>query len=98
MVPFVGATGLFDQFGGRLAGSWATFPVGLAVFIAFIWGLVEMYCLRGTNGPNRFGPDPIAASRSGRSRGSRWDQRSELEFVPHRAGPSAGAHVKRGHD
>jgi hypothetical protein len=26
----------------------------------------------------------------------RWDQK--LEFIPHSAGPSAGEHVKRGHD
>ena len=26
----------------------------------------------------------------------RWDQASELQFVPHSAGPSPGAHVKRG--
>jgi hypothetical protein len=57
------------------------------VFIATIWGLVEMCFLKGTSGPNRFGPDPLAA----RDTALRWDQHSELEFVPHRAGPSAGA-------
>jgi uncharacterized membrane protein YhaH (DUF805 family) len=24
-----------------------------------IWGFVELGCLRGTAGPNRFGPDPL---------------------------------------
>jgi uncharacterized membrane protein YhaH (DUF805 family) len=90
MIPFVAATGLFGQFGGWLGG--ATFFVGLAVFIAIIWGLIEMYFLKGTRGPNRFGPDPLAP----RDTGPRWDQQSELEFVPHRAGPSAGAHAMRG--
>jgi uncharacterized membrane protein YhaH (DUF805 family) len=90
IVPFVGATGLFDQFGGRLAGSWATFPVRLAVLIAFIWGLVEMYGLRGTNGPNQFGPDPLAPADPIDARPP-WDQQSGLEFVPHKAGAAAGA-------
>jgi uncharacterized membrane protein YhaH (DUF805 family) len=35
---------------------------GLLLLVAFgisIWGFVELYCLRGTVGQNRFGPDPI---------------------------------------
>jgi uncharacterized membrane protein YhaH (DUF805 family) len=92
IVPFIVATGLYGHFGDRLGGSWAAAFVGLAVFIAFIWGFVEMYWLKGTHGPNRFGPDPLAPvdTRPG------WDQQSELEFVPYSAGPSPGAHVKRG--
>jgi uncharacterized membrane protein YhaH (DUF805 family) len=87
IVPFIVATGLYDQFGDRLGGSYAALFIGLTVFIAFIWGLVEMCWLKGTRGPNRFGPDPLAPvdTRPG------WDQQSELEFVPHRDGPSAGA-------
>ncbi|MGZ3295479.1 MAG: DUF805 domain-containing protein, partial [Xanthobacteraceae bacterium] len=61
--------------------------VGIAVYIGFIWGLVEMGFLKGTNGPNRFGPDPLAPRDTGPS----WDQGSELELVLHRAGPPAGA-------
>lgn len=105
MVPFVGAAGLYGQFGDRLGGSYATALVGLAVSIAFIWGFVEMCCLRGNPWPNRFGPDPLpkAQTRSrseqtGLRTSSGWDQQSELEFVPHSAGPSPGPHVKREHD
>jgi uncharacterized membrane protein YhaH (DUF805 family) len=86
MVPFIVATGLYSEFGARLGGSWAAVAVGVAVYIGFIWGLVEMYFLKGTNGPNRFGPDPLSARDAGPS----WDQGSELELVPHRAGPPAG--------
>jgi uncharacterized membrane protein YhaH (DUF805 family) len=85
MIPFVAATGLYSQFGGWFGG--AAFFVGLPVFIATIWGVVEMCFLKGTSGPNRYGPDPLAPTDTR----PRWDQRSELEFVPHRAGPSAGA-------
>lgn len=86
IVPFIVATGLSGQFGDRLGGSYAAVVIGLAVFIAFMWGVVEMCCLTGTRGPNLFGPDPLAP----RDTGPRWDQQSELEFEPHRAGPSAG--------
>jgi uncharacterized membrane protein YhaH (DUF805 family) len=27
--------------------------------VLWIWGFVELYCLRGTLGDNRFGPDPL---------------------------------------
>jgi uncharacterized membrane protein YhaH (DUF805 family) len=33
--------------------------VGLAILI---WGFVEIACLRGTTGPNAYGPDPIPAA------------------------------------
>jgi uncharacterized membrane protein YhaH (DUF805 family) len=87
IIPFIVAAGICGQFGDRLGGSWAAAFVGLAVFVAFIWGLAEMYFLKGTRGPNRFGPDPLAP----RETGPRWDQSSELELVPHSAGPAAGA-------
>jgi uncharacterized membrane protein YhaH (DUF805 family) len=31
----------------------------LAAFLISIWAFVELYCLRGTIGDNRFGPDPL---------------------------------------
>lgn len=40
-------------------------PNALAMLLALIsfalalWGFVEIGCLRGTEGPNRFGPDPL---------------------------------------
>jgi len=98
MIPFVVAPGLYGQFGDRLGDSYAAAFVGLAVSIAFIWGFVEMYWLKGTHGPNRFGPDPLAPVSRSAHIASRWDQHSELEFVPHSAGPSPVSHVKRGHD
>jgi len=33
--------------------------LGLATLVLSIWGLVELGFLRGTRGPNRFGPDPL---------------------------------------
>jgi uncharacterized membrane protein YhaH (DUF805 family) len=31
----------------------------LASFAITVWAFVELGCLRGTVGPNRFGPDPL---------------------------------------
>jgi uncharacterized membrane protein YhaH (DUF805 family) len=38
--------------------------VGLAATIISVWLFVEICFLRGTSGPNRFGPDPLGASRA----------------------------------
>jgi hypothetical protein len=97
-VPLIVAPGLYGHFGALLGTSFAAFFVGTAVFIAFLWGFVELSFLRGTRGPNRFGPDPLPktqlrprSDRTGWQSSSAWDQHSELEFAPHRNGPPAGA-------
>jgi uncharacterized membrane protein YhaH (DUF805 family) len=92
IVPYLVVPGLYGQFGDWLGDSWPAAFIGYATYIALVWGVAEMCCLRGTRGPNRFGPDPLAPVDAG----ARWDQMSEIEFVPHGAGPSAGPHVKRG--
>jgi uncharacterized membrane protein YhaH (DUF805 family) len=98
-VPFFMAPSLLEKLSdwleiAPLAVLASTLSFGLSV-----WCFVELFCLKGTKGPNRFGADPLAPAtppatpvdmRPG------WDQRSELEFVPHSAGPSAGPHVNRG--
>jgi uncharacterized membrane protein YhaH (DUF805 family) len=91
MILFIVAPGLYAQFGGELHGG-IRVVVKLAALIAVIWGFVEMACLRGTNGPNRFGPDPLAPIEPQ----PRRDQESELKFVPPSAGPMPGPHVMRG--
>jgi uncharacterized membrane protein YhaH (DUF805 family) len=92
MILFIVAPGLYVQFGDLLHGSGIRFFVRLAALIAFIWGFVEMACLKGTSGPNRFGPDPLAPIDTQ----PRWDQQNELKFVPPSAGPPPGPHVMRG--
>ena len=32
----------------------------LISFAIAVWGFVEIGCLRGTVGPNRYGPDPLS--------------------------------------
>jgi uncharacterized membrane protein YhaH (DUF805 family) len=40
-------------------GTLASLILGLGAFAVSIWALVELGFLRGTSGPNRFGPDPL---------------------------------------
>jgi uncharacterized membrane protein YhaH (DUF805 family) len=93
MVPCFVVPGVFNQFEDRLDDSYAVLLVALIASAFCMWGFIEMCFLRGTRETNRFGPDPLAP----RDTGPRWDQQSELEFVPHSAGPSPGPHVMRGH-
>jgi uncharacterized membrane protein YhaH (DUF805 family) len=51
----VGIFGLVAESGGSTG--WLIFLAGVAIGI---WGFVELGCLRGTVGPNQFGPDPLA--------------------------------------
>jgi uncharacterized membrane protein YhaH (DUF805 family) len=84
IVPFFIAPGLLDRLSDWIEAPTAAVFVSAIAFGLTIWCFVEMLCLRGTRGPNRFGPDPLAPrdTRPG------WDQQSELEFVPHRADPT----------
>lgn len=36
--------------------------IGLIPLIGWIWAFVENGCLKGTDGPNRFGADPLASA------------------------------------
>lgn len=94
MIPFFVVPGLYHQFEDRLGNSYAMILVGLIAAILGLWCFVEIACLSGTSGPNRFGPDPLAPIDTR----PRWDQRDELELVPYSAGPPPGPHVMRGHD
>ena len=84
IVPLFIAPSIFNRLEGRLPDTYAVGVLELVAFVLCLWGFVELLCLRGTRGPNRFGPDPLAPidTRPG------WVQQTELEFVPHRADPS----------
>jgi len=94
MIPFFAVPGFYGQFSDRLGDSIPAMLVAAIVFVLLIWSLVETCYLRGTRGQNRFGADPLAP----RDMQPRSDQQSELEIVPHSAGPSRPSHVKRGHE
>jgi len=92
IVPFYIAPALYEQFEDRLGDSDLLMLPGLVAFVFLIWGFVEMYCLKGSPKTNRFGPDPLQPIDTR----PRWDQQSEIEMVPHKAGPPPVGHVKRG--
>ena len=64
IVPFFVFPMLIGEVEDRLGESNAVFFIGLVAFVLSIWAFVETFCLRGTRGPNRFGPDPLAAANS----------------------------------
>jgi uncharacterized membrane protein YhaH (DUF805 family) len=100
IVPFFFVPRLLFRFWDLLPDANWFLPFDWAIHALWLWGIVEIFFLRGTSGSNRFGPDPLAeieespasASPSAKS----WDQQSEIEFVPPSASPPGGMHVKRG--
>ena len=91
MVPFFAMPGIFNELADRFDYSYAAMALGLATFVLYLWGFVEMYCLKGSRKTNRFGPDPLAPIDTR----PRWQQQSEIEMVPHKAGPPPVWYVKR---
>jgi uncharacterized membrane protein YhaH (DUF805 family) len=76
MIPFVGLIALDVNFGhllGELPPS-----IELVSGLLFLWGFVEMTFFKGTSGPNRFGPDPLAPRPD---TAPQWDQQAALS--PH---------------
>ena len=59
----IGAAFFFYGIGAEAGGSIIAGTIFLVIGIAvLIWAFIELGCLRGTLGPNRFGPDPLVAA------------------------------------
>ena len=97
MVPFFAVPGLYDQFANRLPDSPADLPLGIATGALCLWGFVELYCLKGSHKTNRFGADPLTPEPPLDTRPP-WDQQSEIEMEPHKAGPPPNWRVKPGYE
>ena len=99
IVPFYIVPGLYKQFAERLPDSYWVLPLALIACVLFFWGLIELYFLRGTKWTNQFGPDPLGKEQM-QARAERttkpWDQQSEIEMVPHKAGPPPAMRVNPG--
>jgi uncharacterized membrane protein YhaH (DUF805 family) len=99
IVPFCIAPILLGKVGDWFGDSYPANFLMLVMIALSVWGFVETLCLRGTTGPNRFGPDPLRAPANRSPHAApNWDRLRELEFVRHGAGRSPGEHVKREHD
>ena len=59
LLVFYVLPGVLSTIGDSLATGGLIFAV--ASFAVSIWALVELGLLRGTGGPNRYGPDPLAS-------------------------------------
>ena len=81
----------------RLPDSHAGLPLATAALGLGLWGFIEMHGLNGSRKTNRFGADPLAPPPPRDTRPP-WDQHSEIEMVPHKAGPSPVWHVKPGYE
>ena len=97
MVPFFVVPGLYNQFDDRLPDSYFMMLPALIVSALYVWGFVEMYCLKGSRKTNRFGADPLAPNPPHDTRPP-WDQQSEIEMTPHKAGPPPVWRVKPGYE
>jgi uncharacterized membrane protein YhaH (DUF805 family) len=96
IVAFFIAPALLGNLVDRLDDeSYVAFALALVAFGFYAWGFVELLFFKGKSGPNRFGPDPLAPAMPETPVAEHWDQHSELEFVPHSAGPPPGPHVMR---
>ena len=85
--PFFVAPSLLDKLADWLDNAPLALLVSALGLGLGVWCFVELFCLRGTKGPNRFGPDPLAPAPQSQPSASRWDQQSEIEMVQHKANP-----------
>lgn len=98
-IPYFVVPGLCSQFADRLPDSYVVLTILWAPLLFTIAGLIEIFCLKGTQWTNRFGPNPLPKEQTRpRSSAATWNQTEAMEFVPHAASPLPGMHVKRGHD
>jgi uncharacterized membrane protein YhaH (DUF805 family) len=58
--------------------------------------IIELFFMPGTDGRNRFGPDPLASVATGAPTNWHSDQPSVPGFLVQSAGPAPGPHVMRG--
>ena len=92
MVPFFVIPGLYNEFADRIDNHYVSLLLALIAFVGLLWGFIEMYCLKGSRKTNRFGPNPLQPIDTR----PRWEQQSEIEMVPRKAGPPPVWYVKRG--
>jgi len=51
--------GVLDGIGAKVGSEGMAFVLSLGGLAISIWAFVVLGCLRGTIGPNRYGPDPL---------------------------------------
>lgn len=64
LIPFYLLPGALDGIGTAIGGEEGLLPLSLASMALGIWALVELGFLKGTQGPNEYGPDPLGAQQA----------------------------------
>ncbi|MEN3287035.1 MAG: hypothetical protein V7634_1335 [Bradyrhizobium sp.] len=82
LLPFFIIPGLVNQFADR-AGETSAVVAGTVMAVLHFWGFIELYCLAGNDGANRFGPAPRPKAQAAASIRTDRVQQREVEFVPH---------------
>jgi uncharacterized membrane protein YhaH (DUF805 family) len=103
LLVFFVAPDLCGQLAKSLPDSyWVAFIVW-PIPACYLWGAIELFFLPGTRSTNRFGPNPLGKQqtrpRSAETRlraTTAWDQKGEIELVPHLGSPPPGMRVKPG--
>ncbi|MEP6836932.1 MAG: DUF805 domain-containing protein [Bradyrhizobium sp.] len=94
-IPLVAVPAFYNDIARWLPDdSYLTLMISALAFVLCIWGFVEQYCLKGSRKTNRFGADSLAPIDTR----PRWEQQSEIEMVPHKAGPPPVWRVKPGYE
>jgi hypothetical protein len=94
-IPLVAIPAFYNHYTVWLPDDcYFTLIISLVAFVFGIWGFVELYCLKGSRKTNRFGANPLAPPDTR----LRWEQMSEIEMVPHKAGPPPVWRVKPGYE
>jgi len=94
-IPFFLLPGQYDQVAEWLPDIVVLqVLLGLGAFVLCLWGMIELYFLKGTAGTNRFGADPLAPVDTRPA----WEQQSEIEMVPRTASPPPVWRVKPGYE
>ena len=65
LAAFYVAPILLDKLWDWLDNPTLAYGVSLIGFVLSIWAFIEIFCLRGTRDPNRFGPDPLGKNYVG---------------------------------
>lgn len=55
---------VLDKIGARVDDGWDASLPAFAAAAVTVWAFVEIFCLKGTRGPNRYGPDPLGEPAS----------------------------------
>ncbi|MDA9432072.1 DUF805 domain-containing protein [Bradyrhizobium sp. CCBAU 51627] len=79
------------SFGVDISTVWEMLLVMLAVALSLLqtWVVIELFFLAGTDGPNRFGPDPTRTARVA-AVASRPETQGVPDFLVRRSGPLPG--------